>query len=276
MKQQSLAEKLINSGLCQDTKQAAAFIMAGKVLVNDRPAKAGSLVKKIDVIRVKDVLPYASKGGLKLSGALRVMEVAVEGKVCLDAGASTGGFTDCLLQSGAALVYAVDVGFGQLTGKLRQENKVVNLEKTNISDESLLSLNPRPSFATCDLSYLSLRSAVPLYKAIMHGEGEILALVKPLFEIEDSEAKRSGQVEDTAYEPLLLDLVAGFNAMPGTGVRNVCASPVTGNAGTLEFFLHIGFGDNLEKPDLGRKIAGSVQSALQTHPYTKAGDIILD
>lgn len=275
MKKQSLADKLVNSGLCADKKQAAAFIMAGKVLVNDQPAKAGSLVKESDVIRLKDMQPFASKGGLKLSGAIKAMDIEVAGKICLDAGASTGGFTDCLLQHGALMVYAVDVGFGQLTGALRQDERVKNLEKTNISDSSLLDLAPRPTLATCDLSYLSLREAVPLYKAIMHDEGEMLALVKPLFEIEDSNARRTGQIDQAAYEPLLKELAAYFNGLPQTSVAKVCASPITGNAGTLEFFFHIRFGEELQQPDLGQAIHASVQTALETHPYAKAGDIIL-
>lgn len=276
MKRRTIADWLIENGLCADKKNATALLMTGKVLINNVPARAGSLVKAGDTVRVKDqALPYASKGGLKLEGALRQFDIALPGKICLDAGASTGGFTDCLLQHGAKTVHAVDVGYGQLTGRLRQDPRVVNLERTNLSDDRLLSLDPRPALATCDLSYLSLIEAVPIYRRILHNQGELIALVKPLFEISDMEARRTGQIAEEAYAPLLRELTANFNAMPDTQVINVCASPITGNAGTVEFFLHILFGQKAQAPDLSGRIEQSVQDALLTETYRKAGDLTL-
>lgn len=272
---QALSKKLVESGVCADKKQADALIMTGKVLVNDVPARAGMMISEKDAIRLKDLLPYASKGGLKLQGALDRFKLSVRGKVCLDAGASTGGFTDCLIQNGAQKVYAVDVGYGQLTGALRQNGRVVNLEKTNISDPLLLSLDPRPVFATCDLSYLSLRDAVPVYRDILGGRGEMLALVKPLFEIDDSIARRSGQIEKGAYEPLLNRLCGDLNKVKDARVVNVCESPVTGNNGTLEFFFYLTFGADTEATDLRFAITRSVQAALSLTPYEKAGDLTL-
>lgn len=125
---------------------------------------------------------YVGKGGYKLEGAIRDFGIAVEGRVCIDAGACTGGFTDCLVKHGAALVYAVEAGFGQLAGSLSQDARVVNLERTNLGDEKLLSLNPVPTLGSVDLSYLSLVKAVPQFRAVMHDQGELMCLVKPLFE----------------------------------------------------------------------------------------------
>ena len=150
-------------------------------------------------------------------------------------------------------MYAVDVGFGQLMGKLRQNPHVVNLEKTNISDEKLLSLSPRPEMGTVDVSYLSLRKAIPYFSAVLHGEGQLVCLVKPLFEIDDAEARRTGVIADEAYAPLLFDLIRDVNAMPGAQAVNVTFSPVTGNGGTREFFLHV---------LLGRKGASIPESAV--------------
>ena len=274
MRKQTLTERLVESRLCADKKQAAVLVMAGKVLVNNQPARAGCMVKEDDKVRLRDQkLPYASKGGLKLEGALTAMSIDVAGKVCLDAGASTGGFTDCLLQHGALMVYAVDAGFGQLTGFLRQNEKVRNLEKTNLSDPALLSLEPRPMIATCDLSYLSLKDAVPLYRNILHNQGELIALVKPLFEIDDPQARRNGQIPAAAFEPLLMELSRLLNSLSCINVCAVCASPVTGNTGTIEFFFHILFGAANERFDLSDSIKRSVTKALQIQRYKKAGDL---
>ena len=149
---------------------------------------------------------------------------------------------DCLVQRGAALVYAVDVGFGQLMGKLRQDAHVVNLERTNIGDEGLLALSPRPDFGTVDVSYLSLRKAIPYFSAILHGQGELCCLIKPLFEIDDAQARRTGVIAEESYAPLLLDLIRDVNAMPGAAAAQITHSHVTGNAGTREFFLHVALG----------------------------------
>ncbi len=267
-----LTQVLVENGACPDKKQAEALVMAGKILVNDKPAKAGMLVREKDEIRLKDVLPYASKGGLKLQGALDTFQLKVDGLVCLDAGASTGGFTDCLLKNGALKVYAVDVGYGQLTGALRQNERVVNLEKTNLADQSLKTLSPTPVFATCDLSYLSLKDAIPMYRDILKGQGEMVALVKPLFEIDDAAARRSGQIDEGAYGPLLIALSEALTQQPGTRVINVCESPVTGNNGTLEFFFHLVFGRDEPSCDLTYAIKRSVSAALALTPYEKAGD----
>ena len=268
LKKQKLIERLVETGACADEKEAAARLMAGEVYINGQIAKNGATVTEKDAVTLKGVLPYASKGGFKLAGALRDFQVDVKGRVCVDAGASTGGFTDCLCQQGAELVYAVDVGFGQLMGKLRQNPHVINLEKTNISDEKLLTLEPKPTLGTVDCSYLSLRKAVPYFSAVLHGEGELVCLVKPLFEIDSAEARRTGVIPEDAYLPLLYDLIRDINALPGTFVRDVTHSSVTGNAGTREFFLHVLLGTPCGAvPE--ERIAQAVQRAGELEKYKK-------
>ena len=267
-KKQKLIERLVETGACPDEKEAAARLMAGEVYVNGQIAKNGATVTEKDAVTLKGVLPYASKGGFKLAGALEDFRVDVTGKTCIDAGASTGGFTDCLCQRGAARVYAVDVGFGQLMGKLRQDARVVNLEKTNISDEKLLTLEPKPTLGTVDCSYLSLRKAVPYFSAVLHGEGELICLVKPLFEIDSAEARRTGIIPEDAYLPLLHDLIRDINALPDTYVRDVTHSSVTGNAGTREFFLHILLGTPCG-PVPEERITEAIKRAGELEKYKK-------
>ena len=205
---------------------------------------------------------YVGKGGYKLEGALADFGISAEGRVCIDAGACTGGFTDCLVQHGAALVYAVEVGFGQLAGSLNQNPRVVNLEKTNLGDEKLLTLDPKPDLGSMDLSYLSIEKAVPLYRAIMGGQGEVLCLVKPLFEVDDPEARRTGEIAPEMYLPLLKRLIRTLNQQENTAVLDVTRSPVTGNNGTHEFFLRTVFGYSGPIPQLDEKAAQAVEAVL--------------
>lgn len=276
-KKQKLTERLVRMGACQTEKEAAARIMAGEVYINGQKAQNGAMVKEEQEVTIKGVLPYASKGGFKMAGALEDFAIDVSGRICIDAGACTGGFTDCLVQRGAALVYAVDVGFGQLMGRLRQDCRVVNMEKTNISDERLLSLQPRPVFGTVDVSYLSLRKAIPYFYAVMHGEGEVCCLVKPLFEIDDAEARRTGVIHDAQYAPLLFDLIRDINAMPHTCVRAITHSHVTGNAGTREFFLHVAFGEDttmVEESSVYQAIEHARELALYTKEDACRGTVV--
>ena len=271
MKKTTVLERLMDEGYFTDEKSALPWVMKGAVLVGSVPAR--SLMARVDAslpLTVKGFsMPYVSKGGLKLSGAIRAFGVEVSQRVCMDAGACTGGFTDCLIKHGAALVYAVEVGFGQLHGSLRQNPRVVNLERTNLGDESLLSLSPRPQLGCVDLSYLSLRKAIPLFSAIMHGDGELLCLVKPLFETEDPEARRTGRIDPESYSGLLRALCADVDAMPGLSVAGVCASTVTGNHGTHEFFIHVRHGA-VRDQSRQAQIEGAVQAALALNPYKKS------
>ena len=263
--------RVMQEGIFQNEKDAESAFLAGNIWLDGVRLKRGTPVSPDAVITVRgQETEYAGKGGYKLQGALEDFHLTPEGKICLDAGASTGGFTDCLLRRGAACVYAVDVGFGQLSGRLRQDPKVVNLEKTNISDEKLRSLDPVPTFATADLSYLSLADAVPVYRQIMRDGGDLICLVKPLFEIDDAEARRSGVIRDDQYLPMLLALFEKLNAIPGARCTQVTHSHITGNAGTKEFFVHVLFDDGpRETMSLENEAQRAVMSALRLEKYKK-------
>ncbi len=264
-----LIQKLLENGLFTSRRDAEAYLMAGDIQVDGVRVTRNVRVPDSAVITVVSA-PYSGKGGLKLEHAIAAFGIDVSGRVCVDAGASTGGFTDCLLQHGAGMVYAVDVGFGQLTGALRQDARVKNLERTNISDPVLLELDPVPTLGTVDVSYLSLKKAVPYFREIMRHRGELICLVKPLFEIDDPEARRSGIVPDEAYRPVLQDLV-GFFSCPGIRCAGITHSPVTGNRNTREFFMHLILDDDLNEEPLclDDQILEAVEQALRLEPYKK-------
>ncbi|MDU5142609.1 MAG: TlyA family RNA methyltransferase [Paenibacillus dendritiformis] len=253
-----------------DRAQAESLILAGSVFVNGQQAAyAGEPVKADARIAVKgSERKYAGKGGLKLEGALRHFRIDVTGRIALDAGASTGGFTDCLLQHGAAQVYAVDVGYGQLAGRLRQDRRVVCMEKLNIGQLKPTMLQPKPSLVTLDLSYLSLKQAIPIAGALMEPDGQMLCLVKPLFEINDPEIRRTGVIASPdVYREILRDLVRRVREL-GYAPSGVTHSPVTGNRGTREFFLHLFLRGNEMKP-LDEDIDQAVNAALAIEKYRK-------
>lgn len=268
----ALSHQLVLRGAARDIQEADRLIMSGLVYVRGQRAKAGQLVNPDDLISVRGLRDkYVSKGGLKLEGALNAFRLSPAGRVCIDAGASTGGFTDCLIKHGALLVYAVDAGYGQLKGSLRQDERVVNLERTNIADDFLLTLDPRPTLATCDLSYLSLRSGIPHFMAILRGQGELVCLVKPLFETDDSQARRSGRLDSTAYAPILRDLISFVNSLDKARVAALTHSPVTGNAGSKEFFIQVTLGDDQPSIVSDTDIERCVEQAMQVPPFRKAG-----
>lgn len=265
--------RLVEEGWFETRGEAERWIMTGKVRAEDCPiTSAGQMIKRNAAISVRGYnRKYVSKGGLKLEGALQAFSFSPAGRVCIDAGASTGGFTDCLLKHGASLVYAVDVGYGQLAGSLRLDPRVVNLERTNIGDDALAALDPAPTLATVDLSYLSLPKAVPQFARVMHGHGDLLCLVKPLFEVDDPEIRRTGRMHGDALAPLLFGLIDHFIA-EGHTVRGVTHSPVTGNYGTLEFFLWLGLdGQGQMAQDVMREaVLCSAEAARALQTYQKA------
>ena len=259
-------------GWVETRADAERWILLGKVFVDGVPVShAGQPLPVGAALAVRGIgARYIGKGGYKLEGALGAFGLDLAGRVALDAGASTGGFTDCLIKRGCAHVYAVEVGYGQLHGTLRNHPAVVNMERTNIGDPSLLALNPPPTLGTVDLSYLSLRRAVPIFAAILRGRGELLCLVKPLFEIEDARARREGVIPKEAYAPLLRSLCGALDA-GGAAVRGVAHSPVTGNAGTLEFFIWLDLDGTgaLESAALESDIKKTVRAGLALERYKK-------
>lgn len=238
-----LIDKLIQDGWFEDEHEAMPWVMAKQVLVNDQPATSCKEKIAIDsCIRVRKYYKkmYVNKGGFKLDGAIKDFGIDVKDKVALDCGASTGGFTDCLICNGAAKVYAVDVGYGQLAGKLAINPKIVNLEKTNLSDPLLCMLDPIPEIITLDLSYLSLVKALPICKNIFRGRpGIVICLVKPIYEVESSMIRRNGKIndKDVLYE-VLKSLCNNFTEQ-NLSILGVTNSPITGNSGTLEYFIEV-------------------------------------
>lgn len=277
-KKASIRELLIERGIFENTRTADSWVMAGKVLANNvRIDKPGQLVPVTNEITVKGIdQRYVGKGGLKLEGALSDFRMDVTGVVAIDAGASTGGFTDCLLQHGAAMVYAVDVGYGRLVGRLHIDPRVVAMEKVNISDPVLLELDPRPTLATVDLSYLSLKKAIPIVAGILHGRGEMICLVKPLFEVPDSDMRRTGVVDNPdVYRDLLKDL-AGFVDGLGYTVAGIAHSHVTGNKGAREFFIRICLNPaacqdkRLADHEIGKQIDDAVRAVMELALYSQS------
>lgn len=244
MKKVTLLSRLLAEGWFEGEKEARIWAMERKILVDNEPVISVSEKVKPDAeIRVKEYYKkkYVSKGGLKLEGALKDFQLDVRGITALDCGASTGGFTDCLVVHGAARVYAVDVGFGQIAGKLQSCPQVVNMERTNLSDPILKSLDPKPSLITLDLSYLSLKKALPLCREILAPQGRVAALIKPLFEVESAEIRRSGVIDDPAvFEEILLDLCRHFDH-EGLSILGLTYSPIRGNTDTVEYFIELSF-----------------------------------
>ncbi|MBI4678539.1 MAG: TlyA family RNA methyltransferase [Elusimicrobia bacterium] len=230
---------LVERGLFATRAKAQAAVMAGTVLVDGSlETKAGAPVSDEAPIEVAAACPFVSRGGLKLEAALKSFPVEVHGEVCLDVGASTGGFTDCLLQRGAAKVYAADVGHGQLDAKLRQDPRVTSLEKTHARDLSAARFDPRPNLAVIDVSFISLTKVLPHVVRCLGPRFHIVALVKPQFELGPKEAPK-GVVRDADKRLKAVDLVRAV--LPSLGLREAgtLESPVKGPKGNVEIFIHL-------------------------------------
>lgn len=230
---------LVEKNLAPSRQRARAMIMAGKILVNSRLVdKAGFLVRTNDAIALKEKdIPYVSRGGLKLEAALQALEVNPDGCVCMDVGASTGGFTDCLLQKGATRVYAVDVGYGQLAWKLRQDRRVVAIERTNIRHMPPEAIPERIDLITIDVSFISLKIVVPSVLAFMAGGARILALIKPQFEVGKTQVGKGGVVRDARLHALAIKDLSTFFTAKGLSCGRVLPSPILGPKGNREFFI---------------------------------------
>jgi len=220
-------------------QRARAMIMAGKILVNKLPAtKAGTLVSKNDRIELRgEDMPYVSRGGLKLEGALGELNIDILDAICLDVGASSGGFTDCLLQNGAARVYAVDVGYGQLAWEIRQDPRVVVIERTNIRHMPLSAVPDAIDIATIDVSFISLKIVVPAVKAFLRDNGRILALIKPQFEVGKQQVGKGGVVRDENLHVRVIQNLSTFFTATGFECQSVVPSPILGPKGNREFFI---------------------------------------
>jgi 23S rRNA (cytidine1920-2'-O)/16S rRNA (cytidine1409-2'-O)-methyltransferase len=239
-KRERLDRLLVERQLVASREEGRGKILAGEVLVDDRPVtKAGTLVATGAAIRFRSTpLPYASRGGFKLEKALREFQVNVAGKTALDVGASTGGFTDCLLIHGAARVFAVDVGYGQLAWKLRNDNRVIIFEKTNIRYLELSALPLAADLATIDVSFISLKLILSQVKTLLIPSGEIIALIKPQFEVGKGKVGKGGVVRSHEEHVRVIDEVKTAAKQLGFTVRGVTESPLLGPKGNKEFLIH--------------------------------------
>lgn len=239
MTKQRLDKLMVERGLAPSRERAQALIMAGQVVVGDHAVdKSGHQVPVDSEIRIKgDVLPFVSRGGLKLRKALHQFGIDVSGLVAIDVGASTGGFTDCLLQAGVLKVFAVDVGHGQLAWKLQQDPRVINIEKTNIRYLTPDKLGETPDLAVIDASFISLSKILPATVALIKPGGRIIALIKPQFEVGKGEVGKGGIVRDPADHQRVIEDVCRTAQAMGLEVAGLCESPITGADGNREFLI---------------------------------------
>ncbi len=230
---------LVNIQAARDIQKAKALIMAGVVLVDDsRIDKPGALVPLTAVIRVLgDVNPYVSRGGLKLKGAMKSLSVDVRGLTVLDVGASTGGFTDCLLKEGAKLVYALDVAYGQLAWELRSDSRVVVIERTNIRHYDGREITGPVDLVTIDVSFISLKVVIPSALRFVRPGGKILALIKPQFEAGRKEVEKSGVIRDHAVHRRVSEEIIELISDLGLKFMGTCESAIVGPQGNKEFFI---------------------------------------
>ncbi len=243
-KKRRLDQILVEKGLITNRQRAQAMIMAGAVLVNNQPVlKAGKLISSEDSIELRGrEMPFASRGGLKLDGVLNTLQLDVADKICLDVGASTGGFTDCLLQHGAKRIYAVDVGYGQLAWKLRQDPRVIVMERTNIRKMAPDALPCPVDLVTIDVSFISLKIVVPAVLKYLKKNARILALIKPQFEVGKNRVGKGGVVRDPALHNEVIEQLTEFFADIGLHAELVVPSPLLGPKGNREFFIDLNFG----------------------------------
>lgn len=237
-----LDKRLVELGLAPTPAKAQALVMAGVVVVDDHAAqKPGQLVSAEAHIRLKgEHCPYVSRGGLKLEAALRGFSIDPSGWVCVDVGASTGGFTDCLLQHGAARVYAVDVGYGQLAWSLREDARVVNLERVNFRNLEPATIGEPADLVVADASFISLTLLLPPIRSILKQGGQAVVLVKPQFEVDKGQVEKGGVVRDEALRKAALDKVCHAATIEHFEVLSTMESPIAGaKKGNLEFLAHL-------------------------------------
>lgn len=235
-----LDKLLVERGLVDSRERGQALIIAGQVLVNgQKQEKSGAPVPEEAELRILgEVLPYVSRGGLKLESALKEFALSVEGATALDIGASTGGFTDCLLQHGCRKVYAVDVGYGQMAWKIRQDPRVVTIERVNIRRIDPLLIPEPVDIAVIDVSFISLEKVFPAILPFLKPQSDIVALIKPQFEVGRDQVGKGGIVRDVAARTAAVDRITAFVSGQGCDVKGVIPSPITGQDGNVEFLLH--------------------------------------
>lgn len=244
---------LVNRNLAESREKAKAIIMSGIVYVDgQKEDKAGTSFEDTVNIEVRGAtLKYVSRGGLKLEKAMTHFGVTLDGKICMDVGASTGGFTDCMLQNGAVKVYAVDVGHGQLAWKLRNDDRVVCMEKTNIRYVTDVHIPDRIQFASIDVSFISLTKVLGPVKALLSDDGQIVCLIKPQFEAGREKVGKKGVVREKSTHLEVIEMVVGFAKSIGFGILNLEYSPIKGPEGNIEYLLHLQNNPEGAEPEAG-------------------------
>ena len=240
MKKQRLDVALVERGLCETRSKAQSLIMARRILVNGQHVdKAGANVADDDELRIEALEhPWVGRGGMKLAHALREFAISVDGKICADIGASTGGFTDVMLKSGAKKVYAIDVGYGQIDVSLRNDPRVVNREKVNARYLTAADFEDIIEFVSIDVSFIPLKLILPAVATFLRGE--LVALIKPQFEVGKADVGKGGIVRDEIKRAAAVDAVVVFARESGFEVRGVIESPVKGAEGNVEYLMYAG------------------------------------
>lgn len=253
---------LVDLGLVETREKAKRSVMAGIVFCNnERVDKPGAKVDVEANFQVKgNILPYVSRGGLKLEKAIEEFSFDLKDKIVLDIGSSTGGFTDCALQNGAKLVYAVDVGYNQLAWKLRQDERVVVMERTNFRYVTKdLFTHGLPNFATIDVSFISLRLILPALATVLEKGSHVSALVKPQFEAGRDEVGKKGIVRDERIHNQVLKYITDFSTSIGFDVHGMTYSPIKGGEGNIEFLIHLSW-DGTSEP--GKNEVSSIKNIV--------------
>lgn len=249
-KKQRLDILLVERGLSETREKAKRAIMAGIVYSNEtRLDKPGEKVNDdIEITLKGNTMPYVSRGGLKLEKALKEFDVFVDGKVMIDIGSSTGGFTDCALQNGATLSYAIDVGYNQLAWKLRQDERVIVMERTNFRYVTRDDLaKDIPNFASIDVSFISLTLILPVLKHLLAEGSDIIALIKPQFEAGKDQVGKKGIVREAKIHEQVITKIRDFSLDQGYDALNLSYSPITGGEGNIEFLIHLGLEGNRDE-----------------------------
>ena len=263
---------LVERALAPSREKAKAYIMAGQVYVDgQKEDKAGSMFTETVKVEVRgNTLPYVSRGGLKLEKAMNEFDVSLEGKVCMDVGASTGGFTDCMLQNGGVKVYSIDVGYGQLDWKLRNDPRVVCMEKTNIRYVVPEDIQEKPAFSSIDVSFISLTKILIPARNLLKTGGQMVCLIKPQFEAGRGKVGKNGVVREPQIHEEVIRKIIDYADSIGFEVLHLEYSPIKGPEGNIEYLLHIRKPEEISEEKLALT-EHEAESALQTIIEEKTG-----
>jgi 23S rRNA (cytidine1920-2'-O)/16S rRNA (cytidine1409-2'-O)-methyltransferase len=253
---------LVDMGLVESREKAKSLIMAGQIYVdNQKVDKAGTKVNTNAALEVRgNTLRYVSRGGLKLEKAVEQFDIDLKNKVCMDIGASTGGFTDCMLQNGAVKVYAVDVGYGQLAWQLRQDERVVNMERTNIRYVEPEQIGEKIDFISIDVAFISLKLVLPVAKSLLGINGEVVCLIKPQFEAGREKVGKKGVVRDKSVHIEVVEMIIHFAREQGFSISGLSFSPIKGPEGNIEYLLYL---KNLQPAEQDHYDLKAIQEAIE-------------